>query len=334
MRMAIMSFAHLHAEAYIQNLRAIQGVEFIGFADEASTRGQHFAQKFDAPYYTTYQALLAEKPDGVIICSENAHHAELTQMAAEAGVHILSEKPLATTLMETRTMLATCEQAGVMLMTAFPMRFSPSILEAKRALENGHIGQVYACNSTNQGECPKYHRAWFVDKELAGGGAVMDHTVHLADLLRWFLKSEVVEVYAQTNRILYADQVAEDIETGGLLMLRFANDVFATIDCSWNKPPYYPTWGGLTMKFIGEQGVLAVDGFGQVFTGYSHADQRPLWHYWGSDMNQLMIQEFVEAIRESRSPKVTGLDGYKSLEIALAAYRSVREGQPVSLPLA
>ncbi len=333
MRIAIMSFAHLHAEAYIQNLRAIQGVEFIGFADEDSARGQHFAQQYDAHYFTTYRGLLAEQPDGVIICSENARHAELTQMAAEAGVHVLSEKPLATTLTDAGTMLTTCEQAGVMLMTAFPMRFSPPILEAKYALEKGHIGQVYACNSTNQGECPKYHRAWFVDKELAGGGAVMDHTVHLADLLRWFLKSEVVEVYAQTNRILYADQVAADIETGGLMLLRFANEVFATIDCSWNKPPYYPTWGGLSMKFIGEQGVLAVDGFRQVITGYSHTDQRPLWHYWGSDMNQLMIQEFVDAIRESRSPIVTGLDGYKSLEIALAVYRSAQEGQPVSLPL-
>lgn len=333
MRLAIMSFAHLHAEAYIHNLQAIPEVEFIGFADEDIARGQHFAQQYGVRHYATYQELLAEQPDGVVICSENAHHAELTQMAAEAGIHILSEKPLATTLADAQAMVDVCEQADVMLMTAFPMRFSTPIIEAKRALDNGHLGQIYACNSINQGECPKYHRAWFVDKQLSGGGAVMDHTVHLADLLRWLLNSEVVEVYAQTNRILYADQVSDDIETGGLIMLRFANEVFATIDCSWSKPPYYPTWGGLAMKFIGAQGVLAVDGFRQVYTGYSEVNQRPLWHYWGSDVNQLMIQEFVDAIQAKRPPRVMGLDGYKSLEIALAVYHSAQEGKPVAVPL-
>jgi predicted dehydrogenase len=333
MRLAIVSFAHLHAEAYIHNLRAIPGVEFIGFVDEDAARGRHFADKYETRHFMTNQELLAEKPDGVVICSENARHAELTQMAAEAGLHIICEKPLATTLADAQSMVEMCEEAGVILMTAFPMRFSAPIVEAKRALDAGHLGTIHACNSTNQGECPKYHRAWFVDKQLAGGGAVLDHTVHLADLMRWIFKSEVVEVYAQTNRIMYADEVDEDIETGGLIMLRFANKIFATIDCSWSKPPYYPTWGGLSMKVIGERGFLEVDGFRQVLTTYSHAEQRPLWHYWGSDMNQRMLQEFVDAIRDQRSPQVTGWDGYKSLEIALAAYRSAQSGQPVGLPL-
>jgi predicted dehydrogenase len=79
-----------------------------------------------------------------------------------------------------------------------------------------------------------------VDKELAGGGALTDHIVHLADIMRWYLRSEVIEVYAQSNQIMHAAEV--DVETGGLVMLTFANGVFASIDCSWNKPNYYPTW--------------------------------------------------------------------------------------------
>lgn len=329
MRIGILSFAHLHAEAYIQNLQAMPDVEFIGLADEDLARGRHFADHFKAHLFPTYADLLATKPDGVIICSENARHAPLVIQAAQAGVNILCEKPLATTLADADSMLAACDQAGIKLMIAFPMRFNTPLLEAKKALESGNLGQVYGINSVNQGECPKHLRPWFVDKELAGGGALMDHIVHLADVMRWYFQSEVVEVFAEANHILYANET--DVETGGLVMLTFANGVFASIDCSWNKPPYYPTWGGLGMEIVGEKGLITVDAFKQISTVHKHSLGRSQWHYWGSDSNAAMIAEFVAAIRENRPPAVTGQDGYKALQIVLAAYQSVETGQPVKL---
>jgi predicted dehydrogenase len=329
MRIGILSFAHLHAEGYIQILQNLPDVDFIGLADEDSERGKHFAQEFNAPYFESYEALLATKPDGVIICSENARHAPLVHLAAEAGVNILCEKPLATKREDALSMIAACEKAGVKLMTAFPMRFSTPMLEAKKAL--GAAGRIYGINGTNQGECPKHLRAWFVDKELAGGGALMDHIVHLADVLRWYLQSEVVEVFAEANHILYAEQTQSDVETGGMVMLTFANGVFASIDCSWSKPPYYPTWGGLGMEIVAEKALITVDAFKQRATVYRHDLQRPVFANWGSDANLGMIQEFISAIRENRQPSVTGQDGLKALEIVLAAYRSVEAGQPVQI---
>src|SRR5262245_30550247 len=118
MRIGILSFAHLHAEGYIQILQNLPDVEFIGFADEDRERGRHFAQVFNAPYFESYDALLASKPDGVIICSENARHAPLVHLAAQAGVHILCEKPLTTTREDALSMITACEQAGVKLMIA------------------------------------------------------------------------------------------------------------------------------------------------------------------------------------------------------------------------
>ena len=197
-------------------------------------------------------------------------------------------------------------------------------------LDAGELGQVYCFNGTNQGELPKRHRAWFVDPKLAGGGAVLDHTVHLVDIMRWYLGSEVVEVYCQTNKIFHADEV--EVETGGLLMLTFANGVFASIDCSWSKPDYYPTWGGLTFEMVTERGAVQVDAFKQNLTVYSRPLQRPVWAHWGSDSNQAMLEEFVAGIREDRPPKVTGLDGYRALEVALAAYLSAKSGFPYRLP--
>lgn len=332
MKIGIMSFAHLHAEAYIHNLRAVPGVEMIGLADDNPERGRHFADMFEARFFPSYQALLAEQPDGVLVCSENANHRPLVEMAAAAGVHVLSEKPLATTLEDAQAMVNACQKAGVILMTAFPMRFSAPLLEVKARLDEGSLGQVYACNTTNQGQMPIKHRQWFVDKKLAGGGAVMDHTVHLADVLRWYLHSEVAEVYAQTNHILHANTV--DVETGGLIMLTFTNGVFATIDCSWSKPLNYPTWGGLTMELISERGLTVIDAFSQNLNIYRQSTASNYWTYWGSDANQAMIDEFVSAIREQRAPAVTGKDGYKALEVALAVYASAESGRPVKLPLA
>lgn len=329
MRIGLLSFAHLHAESYIQNLRANPEVELIGIADDNLLRGQHFAKLFNAPLYPSSAALLAEQPDGVVICSENARHRPLVEMAAAAGAHVLCEKPLATSVEDARAILEACAIAGVKLMTAFPMRFSTPVLEIKKLLDSGGLGQVYALNTTNQGECPKHLRDWFVDKQLAGGGALTDHIVHLADLMRWYLGCEVTEVYAEANKILYGDEVY--VETGGLVMLTFENGVFATIDCSWSKPPYYPTWGGMKLDIIGEKGLATVDAFKQFMTVYSHSRQRPVYAFWGSDANQAMMDDFVDAILDDRPPRVTGEDGLKAVEIVAAAYRSVETGESVKL---
>lgn len=330
MKIGIMSLAHHHAEVnYIPNIPLIPDVEIMGLADDDRGRGERTARQFKARLFESYEALLAARPDGVVICSENNKHRLLVEMAAAAKVHVLCEKPLATTLEDGRAMIEACNRAGVKLMTAFPMRFSTPLLEVKARLEAGELGQMYCFNATNQGELPRKHREWFVDKELAGGGAVMDHTVHLADLMRWYLNSEVVEVYAQTNRIFHADEV--DVETGGLLMLTFANGVFATIDCSWSKPPYYPTWGGLTFELVTDRGAVMVDAFKQNLTIYRHDLKRAAWSYWGSDANQAMMNEFVAAIRDDRTPRVTGVDGYRAIEVALAAYESAKSGRVSSI---
>lgn len=332
MRIGILSFAHLHAESYAHALQSNPTIDFIGMADDDQARGEHHAAIHNARLFDSYEALLAEKPDGVIVCSENVRHAPLVQMAAEAGVNILCEKPLATTLEDGQMMLDVCAKAGVLLMTAFPMRFSTPTMNIKTLVDSGQLGQIYGCNTTNQGQMPILSRAWFVDKTLAGGGSVMDHTVHLADLMRWFFGCEVTEVYAQTNAILYSEQNT-DVETGGLVLLTFENGLFASIDCSWSRPLYYPTWGNVKMEIVGENGLATLDAFKQALTVYRHSAQRPAYAYWGSDADQGMVDEFVAAIEENRPPAITGYDGYKAVEIALAAYRSAESGEPVKLPL-
>src|SRR5690349_15324079 len=98
MRIGIMSFAHLHAESYVHNIRQSPGVALIGFSDTDVERGKYFGAQFNTRWFSTHEALIAEKPDGVVICSENAKHRELVELAARAGVHVLCEKPIEVTL--------------------------------------------------------------------------------------------------------------------------------------------------------------------------------------------------------------------------------------------
>jgi predicted dehydrogenase len=328
-KIGILSFAHHHGEAYVSNLRGMEGVQLSGVADDDPMRGQTIAAQNQAQYFHTYEDLLDAKPDGVIICTENNRHRALVEMAASRGIHILCEKPIATTLEDARAIVEACEKAGVLLMTAFPMRFSAPLLEIKTRLDNGDFGEIYCFNATNQGELPTKHRAWFADPELAGGGAIMDHTVHLVDIMRWFTGSEVERMYARSNKIFHAEEV--EVETGALEMLTFENGVFATVDASWSRPQYWPTWGGLTFEMVTQRGAVIVDAFRQNLNVYRHEWQRSNWAYWGSDMNQAMISDFATAIRENRPPRVTGLDGLRAVEATLAAYESNRTGETVQV---
>ena len=328
-KIGILSFAHHHGEAYISNLRRMEGVELLGVADDDLSRGEKIASQNETRFFPTYEALLEAKPDAVIICTENNRHRTLVQMATTRGVHVLCEKPIATTVEDARVIVDVCDKAGVLLMTAFPLRFSAPILEIKARLDNGDFGDVYCFNGTNRGELPTKYRAWFVDPVLAGGGAIMDHTVHLVDIMRWLTGSEVATMYARSNRIFHADEV--EVETGALEMLTFENGVFATIDASWSRPQYWPTWGGLDFEMVTQRGAVIVDAFRQNLNVYRHDWQRSNWAYWGSDSNHAMVSEFVAAIRENRPPSVTGLDGLRALEATLAAYESDRTGQTVQV---
>jgi UDP-N-acetylglucosamine 3-dehydrogenase len=329
LRIGIMSFAHLHAEGYIGNLQHTPGIEYVGMADHDQERGRHYADMFNSPYFESYEALLAEDMDGVIICSENNLHHDLTIMAAESGVHVLCEKPIATNLQDAEAMVAACEAAGVNLMIALPMRFSASASQVKAALERGDIGQLFCANTTNQGENPDYHRQWFSDPELAGGGAVMDHTVHVVDLIRWYTGAEPVEVYAEVDNLFYRDVV--NVETAGLLMITFDNGLFISLDTSWSRPTFYPTWGNVKTDLVGAGGVLRTDYFNQKLDVFQGPTTDLAWHFWGSDPNQGMIDEFFASIREKRQPLVTGYDGVQALRVVLSAYESGRTHQVVQL---
>jgi len=326
MRIGMMSFAHMHAASYASCLSQIDGVEIAGIFDEDEDRGKTMAKRFcEGKYYSDYDELLKQEMDAVIVCSANADHKEYVIAAAEAGCgHILCEKPIATTLEDAQAMVDRCRGKGAEFGIAFPCRYIPAVMGAKRSLEDKAIGKLLAARTTNHGSMPG---GWFIQAEKSGGGAVMDHTPHVVDLLRWFMDSDAVEVYAEADT-LFHDM---DIDDAGLLTIQFDNGVFATLDTSWSRTKSFPTWGDVTMEIVGMDGVISVDAFAQDLDLYSDAKMKAQYVYWGDNMDLGLVQDFVDSVSGKKPFQVTGEDGLRALEVAMAAYISAEKNMPVKI---
>jgi predicted dehydrogenase len=321
----MMSFAHMHAWSYAQSVVRRDDTEMVGIADHDATRTKQMAEAFGTRAFESYEALLAEPGlEAVIICSENVRHRPLVEMAAQAGKHILCEKPLATTVADAEAMIRACEAAGVQLMTAFPCRFSPVIQRLKETLDSGKVGEIVAARGTNRGRNPG---GWFIEKSESGGGATIDHTVHVTDLLRWILRDEVKEVYAEISNSI-GHQSFDDV---GFLSLTFEKGTFATLDASWSRPKSFPTWGDVTLEVITTQGTLSLDMFAQNLVVYSDKNSSTSWHNWGGNIDSGLVGAFAEAVREGSPVPITGTDGLRAAEVALAAYQSAETLAPVHL---
>ncbi|WP_082235347.1 Gfo/Idh/MocA family protein [Halobacillus massiliensis] len=323
MKVGIISFAHMHAYSYAEALLNQDDVEISGIYDSNAKRGRNASSKYSATFYTSLESLLSSDIEAVVVTSENVYHREHVTAAANAKKHVLCEKPIATTIEDAKAMIQCCEENDVLLQTAFPVRFSSAIIRAKAIIDEGELGDILAIKGTNRGTNPG---GWFNDKELSGGGAVIDHTVHVVDVMRWILKSEITSVYAEIDHLISE----KPIDDCGILTMDFDNGVFASLDCSWSRNDAYPTWGDVTLEFVGTEGTLSVDAFAQKINVYSN-DSGVHWSFWGDDMNQQLIADFVEAIREKRPPFITGEDGLKAVEVALKAYESSNKKSSVHM---
>lgn len=161
----------------------------------------------------------------------------------------------------------------------------------------------------------------------------MDHTVHIADLLDVLLDGEQpTQVYAVANTHLTPDGADEPaVESAGLLTLTYARGLVATIDCSWSHPSSHPTWGGLTLTCIGERALAEFDAFPPLLTGYDTTQATTRWEPAATDLNAAMLDSFLTAARTGQRAHPDGHTGLRTLRNVLAAYESLRTGQPTTL---
>ncbi|UNK70755.1 Gfo/Idh/MocA family oxidoreductase [Microbacterium sp. H1-D42] len=331
LRIAVLSFAHTHALSYVQALKTVPGVELIAAdpdgaaAPDDALRGADLAAELGVAYVDSYDEAFAWKPDAVVIAAENSRHRDLVERAAAVGAHVLCEKPLATSVEDAVAMQEACDRAGVFLMVAYPVRFAPAVRDAIADLRSGRLGRVLGVTGVNNGKLPQ-DRAWFTDPALAGGGALVDHVVHCADLLDELLGERAASVRAVSNAFLHADRDLA-VETGGLVTVQYPSGVIATIDCSWSWPMSSATWGGLTLQVVAERGTVTVSPFAKGIAG--HDANGETWDPVGADLDALLLDEFVAAVREGRQPQPDAGVGIRTVEIVKAAQASAARGGEV-----
>ena len=321
LRVGLVSFAHVHAPGLATTLGALDQVEFTGIHDDDEKRGRSAASTHGAKWHSTLEGLLAAS-DAIVIASTNVDHRRYTEAAAKARVHVLCEKPLATTSADARAMIEACRAAGVQLGTAFPVRSSPAVIALREAIASGALGRVRAVRATNPGQYPG---SWFGDKRLAGGGAAMDHTVHAADVIRWLTGDEFIRVQAELGSFIYG----LDVEDCGVLTCDLVGGAFASIDCSWSRPQTFPTWGGVTLHVVGEKATVDIDVFRQALTHYDDPAGKTRLLGWGDDLTARMVADFVDAIIAGRPVPISGEDGLRALEVVVAAYGSAQVRRPM-----
>lgn len=315
--------AHVHAPSYVSCFARVSDAELVGVWDHNESRGQAFASAHNVPYIADKDNLLAQC-DAVVVTSENIRHAALVKEALAAGKHVLCEKPLATNAADAGAMVALAVQNNLRLMTAFPCPYSPNWAKAVDRVKKGEIGSIKAICATNQGTCP---HSWFVDTAESGGGAIMDHVVHVADLLNRLMGIAPSHVHAQKGHQMF-EQSWED---SGIVTLQYANGVFATIDSSWCVPKGYRTWGNVTLNIVGDLGVIEVDLFKQEMNLHRSEGTNHAMVGFGSNLDLLMVTEFVAAIREGRDPMTSGADGLAATRIVESAYASIGSDTPMEL---
>ncbi|MCU0315014.1 MAG: Gfo/Idh/MocA family oxidoreductase [Fimbriimonadaceae bacterium] len=311
----IFGIAHVHAPSFVGCCQADERARVVGVWDGNPERGRDFATPRNLAHFENQEELLGQV-DAVVICSENIYHGALIEVAVKAGKHILCEKPIAATPEEAKKISDLVPKSDKVSMTSFPCPFSPTWRAAMARVQAGEIGKVVAVCATNQGTCPF---GWFVEPELSGGGAMIDHLVHVTDLLNRLLGPNPLQVQAQVGNNIYG----QEWEDTAMVTVSYGGGAFATIDSSWSKPAGYKTWGNVKLNIVGEQGVIELDLFAPGLDYYSDR------HYHlgvGASLDALMVDEFLSAILEDRVPEVTLTDGLLASQVALAGYASVRQG--------
>ncbi len=302
-------------------------------------QAEAFAQKHGIPAaYASMDSLLQDsRVDAVFLCSPNFLHAQHALQAAAAGKHVLSEKPMTTTLEDAVAMVRGCRDQGVTLATGYHLRTHPGHILAREAIRQGALGNL----SLAQGQWgfgvrgdtappPRTgRRQWWEDPELIGGAAALMGTgVHVVDLLRFLLGQEVTEVAALTD-----GQTAErPLERMATVTLRFGGGTLATVCCgrllpdSKNDFAIYGTKGRITGRatlWESRQGRVEVVSDTVNRTAVYPAD------YLANFIAE--IQDFQQAVELGREPVASGMDGLRVVEVTLAMIESAKTGRTVGI---
>jgi len=284
-------------------------------------------------HYQDYrQALEDHEVDAVVVVTPTDYHRDIVVAAADAGKHILCEKPMAMTVAECDEMIAATEKSKVVLQIGFMRRFDRSFVYAKEQIKQGAIGDVVLVKSLTRG--PSIPQPWQYDIAKSNG-PLAEVNSHDIDTLRWFTESEFEQVYAIAGnyRCPEARQEFPDFYDNVVMVATFANGMQGSIDGAVSVRYGYDA----RLEVVGTEGVLFVgrlDHSGVVICNQSSGLKTPAVESWRNLFTEAYRHEdqgFVAAVLNGTSPAVSGHDGRMAVKVVNAGNQSILEKKPIIL---
>ena len=317
-------------------------VEIIAVQSRTEETARRIAKKYKIPkYFINEDDLINDKDiEAVYIGTPVFLHYSQIKKSADAGKHILSEKPLGLNVDETKSIVDYCNNKRVTLQVGFMMRYHGYHIKAHDMVKNGEIGQPVMGRAQLTTWYPPIAGAWRQDPAKGGGGALMDMAIHSVDILRYMF-GEVSEVASFNDNITHGYPV----EDSGIVMLRFENGAYGICDAFFNIPDEAAKG---VLEIYGTKGSLLAEGtISQVAGGKMVAFIQEQEKYDAQqnrkpikplnikaelkDLYQAEVEDFVDAIENKRTPMNSGEEALKDMIVIEAAYKSQREGKVIKV---
>jgi len=335
---AMLSFAHVHAPGYADQVQASPDAEIVAVWDDDPNRGKAEADRRGLPFEADLGKVLANpNVQAVVVNAPTNLHPMVITAAAEAGKHVFTEKALTIGVREATQVADAVRKAGIQFMISLPSRTRPEILFAKRVIDEGLLGDITMMRARVAHMAALDHwfqrgenhggSAWFADEAAAGGGAFFDLGCHRVDIMRWFL-GEPASVVARMNNFSGAYPIDDNM----VAVVEFKNRAIGILDVSWvhrsgpNPLELYGTCGSLTMEMGPgprvwlESTKLSANGIKGAIapTDFPSAPPTP--------MNQ-----WISAIKDGTPMTIDIQDGWNLTQLMDACYTAARTGQAVAL---
>ena len=325
----------------------LDDAELVGCHNRTPEKAAAFAAEHGGAAYGSLDELLADDRVTVVcVNTPSGARRDIAVAAAEAGKHVVVEKPLEVTLARCDAIIDACDAAGVKLCTIMQSRFSGANVALKAAVDAGRFGTLTLGDTyVKWWRTQKYYDSggWRGTYELDGGGAFMNQAIHNVDLLLW-LMGDAAEVVAVTGTLAH-DRI--EVEDAAVAAVRFANGALGTLEATtaaWPGLLKKTEIHGTTGSAIVEQDSVLLWKFAEEAaddaavrtkfaapdeTGGGAADPKAISHAGHREQ----LRDFLHAIDTGSAPLVDGREGRKSVELILAIYESQRTGRRVTLPL-
>ncbi|MFX0066531.1 MAG: Gfo/Idh/MocA family protein [Candidatus Hermodarchaeota archaeon] len=323
----------IRGNLFARGLNQNPSTTLVGVCDINSQSLTSASKNWGVPGFKDFEELLKKQsPEAVIICTPDFAHYKYVITAANHGINILVEKPLATSKEEAREMMAAVQTQGVICQVAFENRWNPPFVQVKEAIKSDKLGEISVINA-------KLNDTLFVPTQMlkwAGKSTVGWFLLpHLVDLAIWLSGKKPSQVYAVANKKILPSLGIDTYDTI-CTTLRFHDDMLALFETSWILPESLPSIFDFKFDITGSRGTIHVDVQNQMMDQSTDRFSYPgtlMVDIYGKTYGfpLYMLDSFIETVKKRTEPLVTIEEGYEVTCVIEAVHRSIETGQPIVL---